>query len=59
VRYGRHDDQGTSAVEYSLLLTAIATVLVSIVYALGGATGGLYSDTCSRIASQVTFTATC
>lgn len=59
MRCVRHDDRGSSAVEYSLMLTAIATVLVTIVYALGGATTGLYSDTCSRIASQVTFTASC
>jgi pilus assembly protein Flp/PilA len=42
----RHDD-GASAVEYGLLLAAIAAVLVALVFVLGTITRGQYASTCS------------
>jgi len=41
------------------LLTAIAAVIVIVVFALGGAVRGLFSDTCERIDSQVTVSGSC
>jgi len=59
MRFVRHDDQGASAVEYALLLTAIAAVIVVVIFALGNAVTGLYSDTCTRIDDQVTASSSC
>ena len=42
-------ESGASAVEYSLLVTAIAAVIVIIVFALGKFTGEAYSDTCDSM----------
>jgi pilus assembly protein Flp/PilA len=39
-------DEGASAVEYGLLVAAIAAVIVVVVFALGG---GKFSSTCSTI----------
>lgn len=59
MRTGCPDDVGASAVEYALLLTAIAAVIVIAVFALGGIVRDLFSDTCSRIDAQVTVSASC
>jgi pilus assembly protein Flp/PilA len=44
-------DEGASAVEYGLLIFAIAAVIVAVVFALGGVVGNLFSNTCSNVAS--------
>ena len=54
-----NDERGASAVEYALLLAAIAAVIVIIVFALGGAVQALFSDTCDRIDNEVTVSAEC
>ncbi len=43
-------DRGASAVEYGLLVAAIAAIIVAVVFAIGTATGGLFNDTCTSIA---------
>lgn len=48
-------EAGASAVEYSLLVTAIAAVIVLIVFALGRFTGEAYSDTCDSMAQISTW----
>ena len=53
------DDHGASSVEYALLLTSIAAVIVFVVFALGGAVQNLFSDTCSRIDGKVSVSASC
>jgi len=53
------DDTGASAVEYGLLIAAVAAVIVIVLFALGGAVQGLFSTTCDAIDSQVTATAQC
>jgi pilus assembly protein Flp/PilA len=53
------DDTGASAVEYGLLLAAVAAVIVIAVFALGGAVRDMFSDSCETIDSQVTPTANC
>jgi pilus assembly protein Flp/PilA len=45
------DDDGASAVEYGLLVVAIAAVIVAVAFALGAVTRGQYSVTCDAIAS--------
>ena len=52
-------DTGASAVEYGLLLAAVAAVIVIAVFALGGAVRDMFSDSCATIDSQVTPTAQC
>jgi len=59
VHHEPRDDQGASAVEYALILTAIAAVIVIAVFALGGVVRGMFSDTCERIDSQVTVSGSC
>jgi pilus assembly protein Flp/PilA len=39
-----HRDAGASAVEYGLILVAVAAVIVMAVYALGGQVKGMFSD---------------
>jgi pilus assembly protein Flp/PilA len=38
-------DRGASAVEYGLMLAAIAAVIVAAVFVLGGVVGDLFSST--------------
>jgi pilus assembly protein Flp/PilA len=45
----RKDEQGASAVEYGLLVAAIAALIVVIVFALGGMIQGLFSKTCTEV----------
>jgi pilus assembly protein Flp/PilA len=44
----RHDeDDGASAVEYGLLVAAIAAIIILVVFALGTYVKGAFRDTCS------------
>ncbi len=45
------DDSGASAVEYGLLVAAIAAVIVVILFALGGIISGVFQQVCSLISS--------
>jgi pilus assembly protein Flp/PilA len=42
-------DEGASAVEYGLLVAAIAAVIVAVVFVLGGVVKKVFSDTCTSI----------
>jgi len=42
-------ERGASAVEYALLAAAIAAVIVIAVFAVGTATGGNFTTTCTNI----------
>ena len=44
------NDEGASAVEYGLLVAAIAAVIVVVVFVLGGYVQGAFDDTCAGIA---------
>lgn len=46
------NDEGASAVEYGLLVAAIAAVIVIIVFALGGVIQGVFQDTCDEIVAE-------
>jgi pilus assembly protein Flp/PilA len=45
-------DDGASAVEYGLLVAAIAALIVIIVFALGGLVKGIFTNTCDKIATS-------
>jgi pilus assembly protein Flp/PilA len=42
-------DKGASAVEYGLMVAAIAAVIVGTVFALGGFVQGAFDQTCSAL----------
>ena len=45
-------DRGASAVEYGLMIAAIAAVIVGAVFTLGGFVGSAFDKTCAAINSQ-------
>lgn len=50
----RHlNDRGASAVEYGLLVAAIAAVIVGVVFGLGGMVQNAFQDTANCISSQI------
>jgi len=44
-------DEGASAVEYGLLLAAIAAVIVAVVFLLGGKVKTAFQSTCTSISA--------
>jgi pilus assembly protein Flp/PilA len=48
---GDAKDRGASAVEYGLMVAAIAAVIVAVVFGLGGLVRGSFTDTCQEIAT--------
>jgi len=48
----RKNEQGASAVEYGLLVAAIAALIVVIVFALGGVIKGVFTQTCTTITAK-------
>ena len=50
------NDEGASAVEYGLLVAAIAAVIIIVIFALGGVIKSVFSDTCKSIKSSTTNT---
>ena len=59
LRARRNDEQGASAVEYGLLVAAIAAIIVLIVFAIGKFVKAGFKDTCDGLAANTTSTATC
>jgi pilus assembly protein Flp/PilA len=53
------DEDGASAVEYGLLVAAIAALIVIIVFALGGIVKDVFSKTCETISAKASTTSTC
>jgi pilus assembly protein Flp/PilA len=52
--FNRKDEDGASAVEYGLLVAAIAALIVLIVFALGGVVKEVFTETCGTIVSEGT-----
>ncbi len=50
---------GASAVEYSLIVAAIAAVIIALVFSLGKLTEGNFKTTCDEMDSQMSVSATC
>lgn len=46
-------EEGASAVEYALLVTGIAALIVLMVFVFGGAVHNSFSDTCGKVSSAV------
>ena len=46
------DESGASAVEYGLIVVAIAAVIVVVVFVLGGYTLGMFDGTCTELDDQ-------
>jgi pilus assembly protein Flp/PilA len=55
----RKDDKGASAVEYGLLVAAIAALIVIIVFSLGGVVKEVFNKTCTSVQSGASTTAAC
>lgn len=53
------DDTGASAVEYGLIVFAIAALIVLAVVGLGDITKSLFSESCSQIDAKVPASASC
>lgn len=53
------DDTGASAVEYGLLLAAVAAVVVIAVFALGGTVRDMFTESCETIANKASPTSSC
>jgi pilus assembly protein Flp/PilA len=51
-------DRGASAVEYGLLVAAIAAVIVAAVFGIGTLVNGVFTDATNDINNQITPTAT-
>ena len=48
----RNSERGASAVEYALLISGIAGLIVIVVFAFGPVVRGNYNDTCDQFAAQ-------
>jgi pilus assembly protein Flp/PilA len=59
VRRHVKDDTGASAVEYGLLIAAIAAVIVVVVFALGSVVKNKFNKTCNGVNSGSTSTSAC
>ena len=53
------EEDGASAVEYGLLLTGIAALIVAVVFLFGGAVSGLFDDTCDSLEAGSTNSIDC
>jgi pilus assembly protein Flp/PilA len=52
-------DRGASAVEYGLMVAAIAAVIVGVVFGLGTLVRGAFSKTCGAISASANVGGTC
>jgi pilus assembly protein Flp/PilA len=55
----KRDEDGASAVEYGLLVAAIAALIVIIVFSLGGIIRDVFKKTCDTIKTNTTVATTC
>jgi pilus assembly protein Flp/PilA len=55
----RSDEKGASAVEYGLLVAAIAALIVVAVFGIGKVVSGSFSSTCTSLSTQTSTTASC
>jgi pilus assembly protein Flp/PilA len=51
-RLAKMEERGASAVEYGLLVAAIAAVIILVIFALGDNIKSLFSSTCDAIQGQ-------
>jgi pilus assembly protein Flp/PilA len=53
------DDTGASAVEYGLIVFAIAAVISLVVFGFGRVVEGTFTDSCDTISSTLSTSASC
>lgn len=53
------DEDGASAVEYGLLVSGVAALIVAMVVLFGGMVTNLFADTCTDIGSQASIATSC
>lgn len=53
------DQQGASAVEYGLIVFAIAALITVVVFAFGGVVSDLFATSCSTIKDKAAPSQTC
>jgi pilus assembly protein Flp/PilA len=51
-RLARTDERGASAVEYGLLITGIAALIVIVVFAFGGVVSNIFKATCDSVGTS-------
>jgi len=54
-----HGETGASAVEYGLIVFAIAAVIAAVAFAFGGTVYNLFDGSCKTIASKTDQAANC
>lgn len=47
--YEHRDERGASAVEYGLLISGVAALIVAVVFLFGGTVTGLFAGTCKTV----------
>jgi pilus assembly protein Flp/PilA len=52
LRESSRGDVGASAVEYGLIIFAIAALIATVAFAFGGTVSNLFDSSCKTIASQ-------
>ena len=52
-------DRGASAVEYGLIVFAVAAVVVAAVFAFGSVTRDVFTESCATIRTQTQVSASC
>ncbi|HET6562754.1 MAG TPA: Flp family type IVb pilin [Marmoricola sp.] len=58
-RWHHRDERGASAVEYGLLATAVAALIVVVVFALGGVVTNMFGQSCDVIELQAQTGSSC
>ena len=58
-RLAKMEERGASAVEYGLLVGAIAAVIILVVFTLGDNVKAMFSGTCTAIQSRASGGGTC
>jgi pilus assembly protein Flp/PilA len=51
-KHSRRDERGASAVEYGLLVAAIAAVIITVVFVVGKFVKGEFDQTCAEFNTQ-------
>jgi pilus assembly protein Flp/PilA len=51
-RMAKLDERGASAVEYGLLITGIAALIVIVVFAFGGVLSNIFGSTCNTVGTS-------
>lgn len=55
----KRDEDGASAVEYGLLVAAIAALIVVVIFSLGGVIKTAFKSTCDTVQSNVSGASAC